>query len=169
LSSHLQPKNAKIRIYQTAILPVVPYWCETLSLPLRQEHRLRVFESRVLRRIFGPKRGDMMGGWRNLHSEELCDLYPSPNIIRNIKLRRMRWAGHMAQMGEKMNVYRLLVGKPERRRPLGRTRLVNAIMNNRVIQNALKLLSGYRTDGLLNSAQLHRVSYFVLVKKKNLS
>jgi hypothetical protein len=82
---------------------------------LREEHKLRVFESRVLRRIFGPKRDAVMGGWRKLHNEELHDLYSSSSIIRIIKLRRMRWAGHVARMGEKRNVYSLLVGKPEGR------------------------------------------------------
>jgi hypothetical protein len=81
-----------------------------------------VFENRVLRRIFGPKRDEVTGGWRKLHNEELPDLYSSPSIIRIIKSRRMRWAGHVARMGEKMNACRLLVGKPEGRRPLGRPR-----------------------------------------------
>jgi hypothetical protein len=85
-------------------------------------HKLRVFENRVLRRIFGPKRDGVTGGWRKLHNEELLNLYSSPCIIRIIKPRRMRWAGHVARMGEKRNVYRLLVGKPERKRPLGRPR-----------------------------------------------
>jgi hypothetical protein len=74
----------------------------------------------VLRRIFGPKRDEATGEWRKLHNEELHDLYPTPSIIRIIKARRMRWAGHVARMGEKNNSYRLLVGKPEGRRPLGR-------------------------------------------------
>jgi hypothetical protein len=81
-----------------------------------------VFENRVLRRIFGPKRDGVTGGWRKLYNEELHNLYSSPSIIRIIKPRRMRWAGHMARMGEKRNVYRLLVGKPEGKRPLGRPR-----------------------------------------------
>jgi hypothetical protein len=76
----------------------------------------------VLRRIFGPKRDEMTGGWRKLHNEELHDLYSSPSIIRIIKSKRMRWVGHVARMGEKRNVYRLLVGKPEGKRPLGRPR-----------------------------------------------
>jgi hypothetical protein len=74
---------------------------------LREEHRLRVFENRVLRRIFGPKRDKVMGEWRKLHNEELCDWYPSPSIIRIIKSRRMRWTGHVKQMGERRNLYRL--------------------------------------------------------------
>jgi hypothetical protein len=76
----------------------------------------------VLRRIFGPKRDGVTGGWRKLHNEELHNLYSSPSIIRIIKLRRMRWAGHVARMGEKRNMYRLLVGKPEGKKPLGRPR-----------------------------------------------
>jgi hypothetical protein len=81
-----------------------------------------VFENRVLRRIFGPKRDDVTEEWRKLHNEELRDLYSSPSIIRIIKSRGMRRAGHVARMGEKRNAYRLLVGKPERKRPLGRSR-----------------------------------------------
>jgi hypothetical protein len=79
-----------------------------------------VFENRVLRRIFGPERDGVTGEWRKLHNEELHNLYASPSIIRTIKSRRMRWAGHAARMREKRNVYRLLVGKPEGKRPLGR-------------------------------------------------
>jgi hypothetical protein len=81
-----------------------------------------MFENRVLRRIFGQKRDEVMGGWRKLHNEELHDLYSSPSIIRIIKSRRMRWTGHVAPMQEKRNVYRLLVGNPEGKRPLGRPR-----------------------------------------------
>jgi hypothetical protein len=81
-----------------------------------------VFENRVLMRIFGPKRDEVTGEWKKLHNEELRDLYSSPNIIRIIKAMKMRWAGHVARMGEKRNAYRLLVGKPERWRPLGRPR-----------------------------------------------
>jgi hypothetical protein len=81
-----------------------------------------VFENRVLRRIFGPKRDEVMGGWRKLHNEELRDLYSSPCIIRIIRSWRMRWAGHVERMGKKRNAYRLLLGKPEGKRPLGRPR-----------------------------------------------
>jgi hypothetical protein len=81
-----------------------------------------VFENRVLRRIFGPKRDEVTGEWRKLHNEELCHLYCSPSIIRIIKLRRIRWVGHVARMGEKRNAYRLLVGKTEGKGPLGRPR-----------------------------------------------
>jgi hypothetical protein len=115
-------KNVKVRIYKTIISPVVLYVCGTRSLTVREEHKLRVFQNRVLRKIFGPKRDGGVGGWRKLHNEELHNLYSSPSIIRIIKSRRMRWAGHVAQMGEKRNVYRLLVGKSEGTRPLGRPR-----------------------------------------------
>jgi hypothetical protein len=101
--------------------PVVLYGCETWSLTLREEHRLRVFENRVLRKIFVPKRDQVIGGWRKLHNEELHNLYGSPSIIRMIKSRRMKWAGHVARMG-KRSAYRILVGKPEGKRPLGRPR-----------------------------------------------
>jgi hypothetical protein len=89
LSSRLLSKNLKIRIYKTIILPVVLYGCETWSLTLREEHRQRVFENRVLRKIFGPKRDEVTGEWRQLHNKELHDLYSSPSIIRIIKSRRM--------------------------------------------------------------------------------
>jgi hypothetical protein len=92
---------------------VVLYGCETWFLTLREEHRLRVFENRVLGSIFGPKRDEVTGECRKLHNKELLDLYSSPSILRIIKSRRMRWAGHVARMGEKRNAYRLLVGKPE--------------------------------------------------------
>jgi hypothetical protein len=81
-----------------------------------------VFENKVLRRIFGPKRDEVMRGWRNLHNEELHDLCSLSSIIRVIKSRRMRWVGHVARMGEKRNAYKLLMGKSERKRPLGRPR-----------------------------------------------
>jgi hypothetical protein len=83
-------KNVKIRIYKTIILPVVLYGCESWCLTLREEHRLGVFENRMLRRMFGPKRDEVMGEWRKLNNEELHDLYSSPSIIRNIKSRGMR-------------------------------------------------------------------------------
>jgi hypothetical protein len=111
-----------MRIYKAIILPVVLYGCETWSLTLRKEHRLRAFENKVLRRIFGLKRDEVTGGRRKLHNEELRDLYCSPSIVRIIKSKRMKWAGHVARMGDKKNAYRLLVGKPERKRPLGRRR-----------------------------------------------
>jgi hypothetical protein len=112
----------KIKIYKTIILPVVLYGCETWSLTLREEHRMRVFENRVLRRIFGPKRDEVTGGWRKLHNEELHSLYSSPGIFRVSKARRMRWAGHVARMGEGRGAGNILVGRPEGRRPIGRPR-----------------------------------------------
>jgi len=122
LSSSLLSKNLKIKIYRTIILPVVLYGCETWSLTLREERRLRVFENSVLRRIFGPKSDEGTGEWSKLHNEELNNLYPSPSIVRVIQSRRMRWAEHVARMGEGRGVYTFLVGKPEVRRPLGRPR-----------------------------------------------
>jgi hypothetical protein len=101
---------------------IVLYGCETWSLTVREEHRLRVFENRVLRRIFGTKKDGETGERRKLHNMELHILYSSPNIIRNIKSRRMRWAGHVTRMGEETNLYRVLMGKPEGKRPLGRPR-----------------------------------------------
>jgi hypothetical protein len=93
-----------------------------MAVTLREKHRLRVFENRVLRRIFRSKWDEVKGEWRRLHNKELHDLYSSPSAIRIIKSRMMRWAGHVARMGEKRNAYRLLVGKPEGKIPLGRPR-----------------------------------------------
>jgi hypothetical protein len=122
LSSHLLLKNLKIRIFETIILPVVLYGHETWSLALRKERRLRMFENKVLRRIFGPKRDEVTGEWRQLHNEEVHDLFSSPNIIRIIKSKRLRWAENVARMEEKKNAYGLLVGKPEGKRLLGKPR-----------------------------------------------
>ena len=104
LSSRLLSKNLKIKIYRTIILPVVLYGCLTWSLTLRKKRRLRVFENRVLRRVFGPKRDEVTGEWRKLHNEELNDPYSLPNIVRVVKSRRMRWAGHVVRMGEDRGV-----------------------------------------------------------------
>ena len=101
---------------------MVLYGCETWSLTLREERRLRVFENRVLRRVFGPKRDELTGESRKPRNEELNDLYSLPNIVRVVKSRRMRWAGHVARMGEDRVVHRVLVGKPEGKRQLGRPR-----------------------------------------------
>jgi hypothetical protein len=95
------------------MLPVVLYGREIWSLTLREKHRLRVFDNRVLRRIFEPKRDEVTGEWRKLHNGELHNLYSSPDIIRQIKSRRMRWAGRVARKGKGRNVHRVLVGKPE--------------------------------------------------------
>jgi hypothetical protein len=117
--SHI--KRLNIKIFKTVILPVVPYGCETWSLTLREEHRLRVFENSVLRRIFGPKREED-GSWRKLHNDEHHGLYSSLNIVRMIKSRRMRWMGVLACIGDGRGVYRTLIGRPEGNRPLGRPR-----------------------------------------------
>jgi hypothetical protein len=114
LSSRMLSRNVKVKIYKTIILPVVLYGCETWSLTLREEHRLR--------RIFGPKRDEVMGEWMKLHNEELHNLYTSPDIMRQVKSRRMRWVGRVARMGEERKVYKVLVGKPEGKRPLERLR-----------------------------------------------
>jgi hypothetical protein len=111
-----------VKKYSTIILPVVLYGCETWLLTLREKSRLRVCENRVLRRIFGPKRDELTGEWRKLHNKELCDLYCSPNIVQVIKLRRVRWAGHIAGMGERRSIHRVLVGKPEGKSPTERPR-----------------------------------------------
>ena len=122
LSSSLLSKNVKIKIYRTIILLVVLYGCETWSLTLREEYRLRMFENRLPRSIYGTKRDKVTGEWRKLHNEELHDLYTSPNISWMMKLKRMRWVGRVACMEKMRGVYRVLVGKPEGRRPLGRPR-----------------------------------------------
>ena len=122
LSSSLPFKNLKIKIYRTIILPVVLYGCQPWWITLREECRLRVFENRALRRIYGPKRGKVRRERRKLHNEELNDLYSSPNIIRVIKSRRIRLARHVAHMGEWGGTNRALMGKPEGKRPPGRLR-----------------------------------------------
>jgi hypothetical protein len=113
LSSSVLSKNVTIKVHRTIILPVVLYGCETWSLTVREEYRLRAFENGLLRKIFGTKRDEVTGEWRRLHNS-------SPNIIRLIKSRRLRWAGHVARIGR--DAYRVLVGKPEGRRPSERPR-----------------------------------------------
>ena len=124
LSSRLLSKKFKVKTCKTIrpILPVVLYGCETWSLTLREEHRLRVFENKVFRKIFGAKKAEITGEWRKLHNAELHALYFSPNIIRSLKSRRLRWAGPVAHMEQSRNAYRVLVGKPEGKRPLGSPR-----------------------------------------------
>ena len=97
-SSRLLFKKLKINTYKTIILPVVLHGCDTWPLALREEHRLRVFENKVLRKLFGVKRDEITGEWRKFHNAELNALYSSPNIIRNLKSRRVRWTGHVAHM-----------------------------------------------------------------------
>jgi hypothetical protein len=122
VSFHFLYKNFKIKII--IILTVSLYGRETWSLTLREEHRLKVFEIREQRRVFGPKEDEVVGAWRRLHNEELNNLYASPNTIRVIKSRRMRGIVHVACMGEIKNGYKILVGKPEGRRPLGAPRRI---------------------------------------------
>jgi hypothetical protein len=107
----LLSKNLKIKIYRTIILPVGLYGCENWSLTLGEERRLRVFENKVLRRVFGPKKDEVTGEWRKLHNEEPNDLYFLPNIVRVVKSRRMRWAGNVALMGADRGVHRVLWGR----------------------------------------------------------
>ena len=103
-------------------MPVVLYGCEAWSLTFRKERKLRVVENTLFRRIFAPRKDEITGDWRRLHNEEVNDLYSSPNTVRVIKLRSMCWVGHVARMGEERGVYRVLVGKPEGKRPMGRPR-----------------------------------------------
>ena len=110
----------KVKTHKTIILSVVLYGCETWSLTLREEHRLRMYENKVLRKISGAKRDEITGEWRKLHNDELHTLYSSPNTIRNLKSRRLRWAEDVARMEQYRNPYRVLVGKLEGKRPLGR-------------------------------------------------
>jgi hypothetical protein len=112
MSSSLLSKNLKIKIHRIIIFAVVWYGCETWSLTLREERRLRVFENRVLRRIFGLKRDEIHIEWRKIHNEDLHDLYCSSTTVWMIKSRRMRWMGHAARMEEGRGVYLVLVGKP---------------------------------------------------------
>ena len=121
LSSSLLSKNLMTKTYRTVILPIL-YGCETWSLTLREGRRQRVFENKVLRRIFGLERDEITRKWRKLHKEERNDLFPSPNIVRAIESRGIRWPRQVARMGERRGVYRVLVGKPEGQRPLGRPR-----------------------------------------------
>jgi hypothetical protein len=132
-------RNLKIRLYTTIILSLVLYGCGTWSLILRKEHQLKEFENRMLRRIFGPKKDEVRAGWKKLHNEELQDLYSSPSIIRIIKSKKMRCGGHVARIGRRGGAYRLLVRKPEGKRPLGRPR--------RSWVNNIKMYVGARERG----------------------
>ena len=122
LSSSLLAHNIKIKIYRTIILPFILYGCETWSLTLREESRLRASDNRVLRRTFGPSREELTQEWRKLHKEELNDLYSLPVLIRVIKSRRIIWVVDVTRMGKRKCACRELVGKPERKTPLGTTK-----------------------------------------------
>jgi hypothetical protein len=138
LSSHHFSKNLKIKISRTTISSVF-YGCEAWCLTLRDESSLRIFDNRVLKRIFGPKREEVAGGWTRLHNEELHSLYASPSIIRAIKSRRMRWAWNLAHTGKMKNAYKILVGKPEGKRPLRK-------LGRRYEDNIKKNLRGNRVE-----------------------
>ena len=115
-------QKLKIKLYRTIILLVVFYGCETWSLTLREGGRLKVFENRVLRRIFGPKRDEVTEEWRRPYTEELNDLYCSSNIVRVIKSKRMKWMWNVARMRGRRGLYTVFVGKLDGKRPLGRPR-----------------------------------------------
>jgi hypothetical protein len=119
LSSRLLSRNLKVKIYKTIILPVFLYGCETWSITSREKHRLKVFENRVLSRIFGPTRDEVTEEWRKLNSVELHNLYSSPNIIRQNKSRRMGWAGHVARLGGTCTGFG---GKAQRKKQLEKPR-----------------------------------------------
>ena len=123
VSSGLLSKKLKVNTYKTIILLLVLYGCETWSLTLREEHRLRMFENKVLRKLFGAKRDEITGDWRKLHNAELHALYSSPNIIRNHKSRRLKWAGHEPHMEQSRNTYRGLVRRSNGKGSLGRPKL----------------------------------------------
>jgi hypothetical protein len=120
----LVSKNINVKIYSTTILSVFVYGCETWWLTLREERWVSVIKNRVLRRIFGPKRSEVKVEWRKLHNEELDNLYCSPNIIRVVKDRRMKWVGHVARMRDRRGIYGVLVGKSEGKRPLVSTKRI---------------------------------------------
>jgi hypothetical protein len=123
LSSCLLSRNVKNKIHKTIILPAVLYGCETWSLILKEEHRLRVFDNRVLRRIFGPKRDDVTGEWRKLHNESfICHTPPQTLLSRSSRSNQGEWGGRDMWHAWERNVYRGLMGKPEGKRPLGRPR-----------------------------------------------
>ena len=117
LSSRLLSKKLKVNTYKIIILPVVLYGCATWSLTLREEHRFRDLENKVLRMILGVRKTEITGEWRKIHKAELHALYSSPNVIRSLKSSRQRWAGHVACIEQSRNAYRVIVGKPEGKRP----------------------------------------------------
>jgi hypothetical protein len=113
-------KHIRTHIYRTEVLPRVLYGREVWSLTLRKKHKLKVFENRMLRNIFGPYRDEVRREWRRVHNEEFYALYASPNIIGVIKSRKKTWAGHVARLWYKRGSYRVLVGRPDSKRPLGK-------------------------------------------------
>jgi hypothetical protein len=123
LPSSLLSKNINVKIYRNIILHVVLYGCEIWCLILREEHRLRIFANRLPRKIFGPRRDEVTGRWWRLHNEELYEMYFLPNNIRVTKSRRVKWTGDIAHMGNRRGAYRILVRKPDGKRPFGRPRL----------------------------------------------
>ena len=131
------------------ILTVVLYGCETWSLTLREECGLRVFENSVSRKIFGPKRDEVTGEWRKQHNEELNDLYSLPNVLRVMKLRRMKWARHVACMGGKRGVYRVLVGRPEGRSPFAGPNIGGMISRRTLLHG----VTNYQQQALTNTIQ----------------
>jgi len=120
LTSRLISSKLKLKIYGTVILPVILYGCESWSTTLADEHKLRVFENKILRKIYGPKRDETTGEWRRLHNEGLHGLYDSPDVVKVMKSRRLRWASHV--VGGKRRLYSILVGGPDGKSPLGRPR-----------------------------------------------
>jgi hypothetical protein len=132
--------------------------CETWSLALWEQHRLRVFENRVLRRVFGPKRDEVTGEWRKLHNKEIHDIYSSINIISQIKSRRMRWAGHAARMGKERRVYKVLEGMSEGKSPLGRSRIDGRMASEWILGTlASELWSGFGWLRILRGGRLLRM------------
>ena len=148
LSSPLLSKKLKVNTYKTIILPVVLYGCETWSLTLREEHRLRMFENKVLRKVFGAKRDEITGECWKWHNVEQHALYSSPNIIRSLKSRRLRWAGHVARTGKSGSAYKVLVGTPEGKRPLLRPKRRWEDNIKIYPMKIRKSLNGFEGDGL---------------------
>jgi hypothetical protein len=171
VSSHLLSKNVKIRIYKTIILPMVLYRCETWYLTLKEEHRLRVLGNRLLRRISGPKRDEVKGGWRKLHNEDLHNFYSSPSIITMIKPKGKRPLGrprHRWVENIKMDLREIGLGGMHwidlaQDRNIWRA-LLNTIMNLWVPYIAVKLLSIYRIGSYTGRTQLHEVRRLICTK-----